>query len=163
MRALTLTQPWAALVASGIKLIENRSQSTIKRADFSVPFAIHAGKQISQPVYDTIARIDPRCDVHTVAADTPWLKMSRVTSAIVGIATVERAVLLRGDGQAIDSLMFDVVDLGDQRRWFFGRFGYVLRDVRALAEPVPCRGWQGFWRLPTDVEANVLRQIETKR
>jgi hypothetical protein len=35
----------------------------------------------------------------------------------------------------------------DQRRWFFGPVGYVLRDVHALETPVPCRGWQGFWHL----------------
>jgi hypothetical protein len=47
----------------------------------------------------------------------------------------------------------------DQRRWFFGPFGYVLRDVRALATPVPCRGWQGFWTLPDDIESAVNEQL----
>lgn len=46
MRALTLTltQPWAGLVASGIKLVENRTRSMIRREDFGRPFALHASR-----------------------------------------------------------------------------------------------------------------------
>jgi hypothetical protein len=35
----------------------------------------------------------------------------------------------------------------------------VLRDVRALATPVPCRGYQAFWTLPADVAARVEEQL----
>lgn len=41
MRALTLHQPWASLVAAGVKQIETRSWSTSYRG----PLAIHAGKK----------------------------------------------------------------------------------------------------------------------
>ena len=40
MKALTLHQPWATLVAVGEKRIETRSWST----DYRGPLAIHAGK-----------------------------------------------------------------------------------------------------------------------
>lgn len=53
----------------------------------------------------------------------------------------------------------EVVDLGEQARWFFGPIGYVLRDVRPLARAVPCRGWQGFWTLPGHVETLVRDQL----
>jgi hypothetical protein len=161
MRALTLTQPWAGLVAAGIKLIENRSRAMIKLTDFGAQFAIHASRQIDGSIYDQIARIDPRHDVHQIAADTPWLRLSHVTSAVIGVATVESVVhrVERVGEPYVAVAGGGVVDLGEQRKWFFGPFGYVLRDVRALAEPVPCRGWYGFWRLPADVEADVLRQV----
>lgn len=42
MKALTLQQPWATLVASGRKTIETRSWSTRHRG----PIAIHAGKTV---------------------------------------------------------------------------------------------------------------------
>jgi len=51
-----------------------------------------------------------------------------------------------------------VVDLGAQHRWF-GAYGYLLRDVRALAVPVPCRGHLRFWTVPVDVERAVVAQI----
>jgi hypothetical protein len=42
MKALTLTQPWASLVAIGAKRIETRSWSTKYRG----PIAIHAAKDM---------------------------------------------------------------------------------------------------------------------
>jgi hypothetical protein len=39
VKALTLHQPWASLVAAGVKMIETRSWSTRYRG----PLAIHAG------------------------------------------------------------------------------------------------------------------------
>lgn len=29
-----------------------------------------------------------------------------------------------------------------------GRFGWILEDVRALPEPIPCKGAQGFFDVP---------------
>jgi hypothetical protein len=162
VRALTLTQPWAGLVAAGIKRIENRNQPIIARKDFGAPFAIHASREISESIYAQIAHMDPLHDWRNIAADTPWLRLARITGAIIGVATVERSVKLwDGSGQRLAMEDAKLVDLGDQLRWFFGPVGYVLRDVRALDEPVPCRGWQGFWRLPADVEAHVLRQLRS--
>lgn len=40
MKALTIRQPWASLIAAGVKAIETRSWST----SFRGPLAIHAGK-----------------------------------------------------------------------------------------------------------------------
>jgi hypothetical protein len=52
------------------------------------------------------------------------------------------------------------VDLGDQRRRFFGPIGYVLRDILALASPVPCRA-DVFLRRVTDDAA--VKHYETSR
>lgn len=41
MKALTLHQPWASLIAAGVKTIETRSWSTRYRG----PLAVHAGKR----------------------------------------------------------------------------------------------------------------------
>ena len=29
--------------------------------------------------------------------------------------------------------------------WFFGKFGFVLRDPEAFAAPIPAKGQLGFW------------------
>ncbi len=67
MKALTLWQPWASLVALGVKTIETRSWSTKYRG----PLAIHAGAkkpariwtQYERPdLYDDI-RIEPYLDI----------------------------------------------------------------------------------------------------
>jgi hypothetical protein len=158
MRALTLTQPWAGLVASGIKLVENRPRRMIKSSDFGTRFAIHASRQIDEDVYDRIAEIAPdilkRVKVPGVGEhwEIPcfrdWYRLSRDTSAVIAVATLDRIVT--GNASRLDA---------EQRRWYFGPIGYVLRDVVALKSPVPCRGFQGFWTLPGDVEAKVLVQL----
>lgn len=169
MRALTLTQPWAGLVAAGIKLVENRPRPVIRREDFGIPFAVHAGRAVDESVYSRIQAIAPELwsyddltDEELVNSIPEWRRLSRITSAVIAVATLERAVLEWRDGLEVDAYGVDggpAVDLGDQRRWFFGPIGYVLRDVRALAAPVPCRGWQGFWTLPPEVERRVVAQI----
>lgn len=155
MRALTLTQPWCGLVASGIKRIENRPRSMIKPEDFGEPFALHASREIDESVYDRIRQIAPALFDGSAFDDAgeydgaPWYRLTRITSAVIAVATIDNVVDPSGrlDGVHEISQLHP-----DQRRWFFGPIGYVLRDVRALATPVPCRGWQGFWHLTSKGE-----------
>jgi activating signal cointegrator 1 len=171
MRALTLTQPWAGLVASGIKLVENRPRRMIKREDFGKPFAIHASREIDDAGYETIARIAPDVLVRmrtpnggiidTVPCFRDWYRLSRDTSAVIAVAVIDRVVEATSDYDRVDDNEVDRIraDIGDQARWFFGPVGYVLRDVRALAKPVPCRGWQGFWTLDPWLASCVMEQL----
>jgi hypothetical protein len=38
-------------------------------------------------------------------------------------------------------------------------FHWLLGNVRALSEPIPCRGQQGLWSLPPEVEERVISQL----
>lgn len=167
----------------------------IRREDFGKPFALHASREIEFDVYERIAEIAP--DLLQIARNVDggrdhfysgdWYRLSRITSAVIAVATIEAVVVDRRCGAAgvdddghckrcglmpvdddgveecppgfFDSFYGTVSGLGDQRRWYFGPIGYVLRDVRALASPVSCRGWQGFWTLPPDVEHQVTAQL----
>lgn len=165
VRALTLTQPWCGLVASGIKLIENRPRALVKRADFGKPFALHASREIDQRIYHRIAELAP--ELATVARNIDghldtfcsgeWFKLSCLTSAVIGIATIDRMVHLGKNENPLFARGGDIPV--DQHRWLFGPVGYVLRDIRALPTAVPCRGWQGFWTLPDDIERAVTAQF----
>lgn len=53
MKALTLTQPWATLVAIGLKRIETRSWSTPYRG----PLAIHAAKSLGSMTTGEFVRL----------------------------------------------------------------------------------------------------------
>lgn len=164
MRALTLTQPWAGLVASGLKLVENRPRSMIKRSDFGVPFAIHASREIDDSVYETILRIAPEVmPTSALAAPLPWVKLSRIVSAVIAIATIDSVLdpVAHGIGTHESEASAPLAD--DQRRWFLGPIGYVLRNVRALEVPVACKGRLGFWTLPDDIEAAVRAQLAVQR
>lgn len=152
MRALTLTQPWAGLVAGGIKLVENRSRRMIGNSFVGRRFAIHASREIDKAVYDRIVEIAPdvlRLDGvrPVVPCKRDWYRFSRITSAVIAVATLSGIVT---DPEYVEP---------DQRRWFFGPVGYLISDVVALHEPIRCGGWQGFWTLPADVERAVVAQL----
>lgn len=169
-RGLTLTQPWAGLVASGIKLIENRPRKIISPSDFGKPFAIHASREISKDAMRRIIEIAPEHGDPRL----PWFRLASITSAIVGIATIDRVIEMRIEpGQlsgtfGMSEFDFDDDDghddsyglAADQRRWFFGPIGYALRDVRPLKEPVPCKGALGFWGLSESIAMQVTAQLE---
>lgn len=159
MRALTLTQPWAGLVAAGIKPDENRKRPMIRREDFGTPFAIHAGREVDERIYNRIAEIDPSCDICMVSADAAWVRLSRITSAVIAVATVERAAQ-PFDGWLVDLHTGERICAAAERRWAFGKVVYMLRDVRALPAPVRCRrGHQSFWTLPDDEASAVIAQL----
>ncbi len=159
MRALTLTQPWCGLVASGSKLVENRPRRMIKREDFGKPFALHASREIDGNVlHGQLRELAPELfdgDLWEMA----WYKLARLTSAVIAVATIDSVIDPLAHGILPDSDDARAALPPDQRRWFFGPVGYVLRDVRALAAPVPCRGQLGFWTLPDDIAARVEEQL----
>jgi len=160
MRSLTVTQPWAGLIAAEIKLIENRRRPLIKRSDFGKPFAIHASREIDEAVYDRCKEIVGVADGPTEAnrmfhgwgdPEQPewqrWYRLTRITSAVIAVATIDAVLITEKHGIADHDPDARSPLPADQRRWFLGPVGYVLRDVRVLDTPVACRGWQGFWYL----------------
>ena len=132
MRALTLWQPWAALVASGLKRIENRSW-TPPGWLLDQRFAITAGK------WDNNSAIAARC--LTVEGE-PSYEKKEVPNRMI-IAT---AVLIAVARTADEAVRFCDGD-ESQRRWYFGPVGWVLDDIRQLETPIPCRGHQKLWTL----------------
>lgn len=58
----------------------------------------------------------------------------------------------------------DVIDCVDVHRskHFFGPYGYVLKNPRPLAKPVPCKGALGFWQIPPEIEQEIKRQLKGK-
>lgn len=136
MKALSLTQPWASLVARGTKLIENRKWRTI--AMVGQRFAIHASGKLDRPAIDTILELDP--DLYG------WEGLSHPErlpyKAIIGMATLDRVITSADDAEP------------NQRHWFFGPYGFVLRDVVEIA-PIPANGILNFWEVPTHMAERV--------
>jgi hypothetical protein len=167
LRALTLTQPWCGLVASGIKLIENRPREVIGKAMIGQRIALHASRVIDKAVWARIAELGPELVTATHGGALPdppfpWTELASVTSAIIGTAVVAKVYAGSWDEATIaehrDVLAETIAGITgrrDQLRWFFGPVAYVLRDVRALAVPVSCKGALGLWRVPAELAAQV--------
>jgi hypothetical protein len=152
MRALTLWQPWGWAVVSGHKTVENRPWAPPANM-VGVPFAIHAGKKWDEQAAESILML-------LDSDQLPLHPTLTAAGAVIGVATIERFVWT--EAFEVEERHPSTLTL-EQSRWFFGPYGWVLRDVVRLDEPVPCRGFQMFWTLPSDVEAEVSRQTGASR
>lgn len=172
MKVLTLTQPWATLIAIGAKGIETRSWSTNYRG----PLAIHAAAGLGpvggrrglyeqcmrEPFYTVLDRfgystgldlplgaIVAVCELHSVVG-TDLLAESKGARDI----TMADQTITDGRGNFFNR-HYVKEDRGmkwpltDQERAFGdytpGRFAWLLANVRMLPEPVPARGALGLW------------------
>ena len=152
MKALTIRHPWPWAIcciteSCNPKRIENRTwKPSPTQLPPGVKFAIHAGKMPSvieiQEAFEGMAAMDA-IDEYT---NTPTMaELRTMESAIVAVATFGGIVTERDC----------------KSRWFCGPYGWVLKDVIVLPEPVKCRGAQGLWNVPPDVLAKMRAQFNT--
>jgi hypothetical protein len=142
LKAITLLQPWASLLAAGIKTIETRSWNTNHRG----PLLIHASQKTDEPrqVY-IMGRewmrelLAAKLGVHALA-DLPLGK-------IVGAGELTHAY--RFDQLSADRASYTDVLLGN---FAVGRFGLCFEDAFLLDDPVPARGLPNLWRVPAPQE-----------
>lgn len=130
--ALTVRQPWAAHIASGLKTIENRSWT--RPTIIGHRIAIHAAQAFDAESATELNISLPRDGRawHVVDSIT-----ERDTGAIVCTAVVTGFVT------------------SSTNEWFQGPFGWVLDDVRAC-EPIPCRGTHRLWAIPADIALRLV-------
>lgn len=145
---LTLWRPWSDAIAHGPKRVENRTWVPPKHV-IGTRIAIHAGKAWDEEAYAFCVR----------AGYVPPTKQASpqgvvATARIVGCA----ADNWDGPEPMLVAGTWGSLDLNAERRalvsrWYCGPYGWLLDDVHALREPIPCRGAQGLWLLPPDVVA----------
>lgn len=140
MRMLTLHRPWAWCVVYGGKRVENRPMKP-PPAVLGHWMAIHAGKTWL-----------PNDWLRMVASGLPVPpEQDHPAGVIVGVCRVI------GHAQTADEAARFLLDPG-QSRWFHGPFGWLLADVRPLAQPVAARGFQGVPRVPEELLPGILAQ-----
>lgn len=144
-RAITVRQPWATLLACGVKGFETRSWPTRWRG----PLAIHAS-----------ARLDPN--------DRVWCLEDPGIGALIarcGYRDVTELPLgaVLSVGRLVDCLPTEDVlvltwterALGDWRR---GRWAWRFAQVERLPAPVPTRGSLGLWPVELDFDPEPARR-----
>lgn len=115
MNALSIRQPWAWLIVNGHKDIENRSWTT----RFRGPFLVHAAQGMTREEYE-----DCRAFALNIRPEIEFPAFEALErGGIVGKADITGVV----DADSNSS------------RWFFGPYGFVLKD----AEPLPFRTMRG--------------------
>jgi hypothetical protein len=183
MRGLTLTPPWGTLIAVAAlrpalgKHIETRSWA-LPSAAIGIPMAIHQAQGLprsfseadlaalcaSWPFAEALAAVGI-----TKAAQLPRGRIVAVVTPIDCVPTQNSAVAVApgqpwfvGHRSGVGQHYYEVPPPEPERsfgNYAPGRYAWLLDDIAALAEPVPCRGSLSLWRVPAEVEAQIRAQL----
>jgi hypothetical protein len=137
MKALTLTQPWATLVAIGAKKIETRSWNTFYRG----PLAIHAAKGFPQDAQHLCFSVPFRDYLGDyVSLNETYLGQHKFPLGAI-VATCNLAKVLR---------VVPWNKLPNEPEYSFGdyspdRYMWFLENIVALPEPIKVKGALSLW------------------
>lgn len=123
MKALSLKQPWATLIVTGIKPIENRKWKSSYRGRL----LIHASKTWDKEGAQWI------CDNFPNLRSFILLGKHLLKGYLFG--SVE---------------MIDCVKDYDSK-WFFGPYGFVFEDPVIFDNPIPYKGQLGIFEVPDSI------------
>ena len=142
MRALTVWQPWAMLIAAGVKVGEYRRWRPPRTLKFGTDIAIHAGTRRPQ-------RKEMR-DITTY--------VEHYTSAQHSIMDKDRAIVLL-DTPVRDMIYGSIVAIVqvDDATFNDPLWCWKLSNIRPTISP-PVRGAQQLWTVPPDLEIEYLGQ-----
>ena len=158
MKTLSLTQPWATLVAIGAKRIETRSWKTAYHGEL----AIHAAKVFKRE-YRELARSEPFRSVlieSGVDVDNPD---SFPTGSIVSLVEVVGYAPTNNLHSQHVMKMLNDPELSERERAFgdYGRDRWMWMfggGAVWLKHPIGCAGHQRLWSVPKEVADQVTIQ-----
>lgn len=147
MKALSIMQPWASLIAFGVKLIENRSWRPSSMIGES--FAIHASAKRDM---DAFADLRDGVLIDKDEWPFPYATVKDFpTGALLGTARIVTYVT-----NAYQIAEYTKVEQG---RWYTGEIGFVLADVRRIDPITDVKGALGFWQLSDAHEAELVERL----
>jgi hypothetical protein len=143
LKALTIKQPWASLIALGEKKIETRSWKTNYRG----PILIHAGKQVN----NWICHQDPYLKVlnkHNIILSSDLPKGELIAKS--NLVDCVKMVRLELDDEGKD--MISILENGkvvlDNELKFgdysTGRYAWILEDIKQI-KPISVKGQLSLW------------------
>lgn len=136
MRGLTIGQPFASLIAEGVKRVETRGWTSRYRG----PLLIHAGANDPAWVRAFVGTTEGRVVLAALedAMGERWTGFRLLPRGAV-VAVAELVDVWPGEHFHAEHPERAYGDLGP------GRYGLVLRRVRVVDPPVPARGMLGLW------------------
>ncbi len=139
MKAVTISQPYASLIASGEKWIENRDWYP---KQFRGAIAIHAGKGEQYLARKALKAFPTGC-VIAVARLAACLSM--------GIIRMGR------DDHVVKNAGMTIREIRAHPH-AEGPYCWILRDIVRLDEPIPAKGAQGLWEFDETLLPEAIRK-----
>jgi hypothetical protein len=133
VKTISLWQPYASLSALGFKKIETRGWST----DYRGPLGIHAAKKIDIPTGDPSFM-----DMVKACGLTYRDLLGFPRGAVVATCNLVDCIRMTRS---------NILQIGNTEKAFGlyepDRYMWILSDIKALAKPYFCRGYQGFFNV----------------
>lgn len=129
--AISLRQPWALLMADGIKRIENRNWRTDRRGQVLIHASSWWRRGEVKEDYDAAERIMDEAGIGAMPYGIS--DMESVRGGIIGAFTITDCVAESDDP------------------FFFGRYGFTVTRPIRFPMIIPCKGRLGFFEVPSDV------------
>ena len=145
MNAFTCTGPYAMLILSGVKRVENRSAMPMPREGRC---AISVSRRFARKEYENfIVWANKTFGLAWCMMNLgDWDEVKAWRGCLVAVA----------DYEAVDAIPEDELYAKQCRFWNEGyQNWWLLSDVRRLPRPIPCRGNVGMWTLDADLRACV--------
>ncbi|WP_127580883.1 ASCH domain-containing protein [Paenibacillus koleovorans] len=148
MKAITIHQPWATLIAIGAKQFETRSWATKYRG----PIAIHAGKQLDLSAI-AVAEIRETLVRHGY---THW---NMLPQGVIATAELVQCWSIGLDYQNGMPSLYNgengetrKVSVAEEKVGYydFGRYAWQMDHVVKLPKPIAAKGQQGLWNWNND-------------
>lgn len=142
MKALSLWQPHASLMAENLKKIETRSWGTNYRGELLICSTANTPKWAMEDAFD-----DPI--LYRAMAEHALLPTNRLPAGrILAVCTLVDCVKITREFAArLSSLEFSAGNYEP------GRFAWVTVNIRKLKESIPVKGHQGLFFVDVDEEA----------
>jgi len=147
MKAITILQPWASLVALGEKKFETRSWPTNYRG----PILIHAGKK----TFNTDSYLDRELYPFAEALGLPdYFSFDKLPyGSIIAVADLVNCLKIvsrvKVSGNQFFARLENEQEITRNELYFgnyeVGRYAWQLENVHRLADPIPAKGMQRIW------------------
>ena len=129
MKALSIQQPWAWLILSGYKDLENRTWQTKHRGRV----LIHTGQRVDKENLEWALEMAMMTSGDHETEIRKRYEAEMVTGALVGFANIDECI------SNSDSL------------WFFGPHAFKLSSPVLWSQGIPYKGRLGLFEVPYEV------------
>lgn len=162
MRAISLWQPWADLIAWGYKTMETRLWPTHHRGDLLICSAKRYDRVVKEHI-DMFRLPDAWELLFDAEAGYPQLPMDyepRLGQALAIVDVVDCITLseeLKQREQWRRAACFPCPYATDGEWSLEGRYGWVLENIRPLDVPFAIKGKQGFFEVDLETQERVTQ------
>ena len=155
MRALTLWQPHATLMALGVKRWETRSWKA-PASLLGHPLAIHAGKRLDVEAMKDAA---VKKGLDKLSEEPRWLPYGGIVAVVLVVDCRPTNEWDRRMSRRYYRASSRPEDFGD---FSPGRYAWETKLLLVCKPHIVCRGYQGVWNVPANIAAVLQYELDAE-